>query len=136
MSISLTDATIIVVEDDPDAQLITLDILRMDGATQCYARKSVASAIAFAERLPQVDLFLADINIPGESGYDLLKIVRQHPTLQQAKIVAVTAGTLDEDIRKVRELGFDGFIGKPIIPTAFSQQIQDVLNGKDVWYWR
>ena len=136
MSISLTDATIIVVEDDPNAQLITLDLLRMDGATQCYARKTVASAIAFAERLPQVDLFLADINMPGESGYDLLKIVRQHETLQHAKIVAVTAGTLDEDVRKVRELGFDGFIGKPIKPTAFAQQVQDILNGEPVWYWR
>ena len=89
MSISLQDATIIVVEDDPNAQLITLDLLRMDGATQCYARKTVASAIAFAERLPQVDLFLADINMPGESGYDLLNIVRQHEKLQQAKVVAV-----------------------------------------------
>ncbi|MCB8943781.1 MAG: response regulator [Ardenticatenaceae bacterium] len=136
MSISLQEATIIVVEDDPNAQLITLDLLRMDGVTQCYARKTVSSAIAFAERLPQVDIFLADINMPGESGYDLLQLVRQHEKLKQAKVVAVTAGTLDEDVRKVRELGFDGFIGKPIKPASFAQQVQDILDGKSVWHWR
>ncbi len=136
MSTSLENATIIVVEDDPNSQIIILDLLRMDGATQCYARKNVVSAIAFAERLPHVDLFLADINMPDKSGYDLLHIVRQHEKLHQAKVVAVTAGTLDEDIRKVRERGFDGFIGKPIKPAVFAQQVQDILNGEPIWYWR
>jgi len=136
MSIPLNEATIIVVEDDPNSQIIILDLLRIGGATQCYTRKSVASAVAFAERLPQVDLFLADINMPRESGFDLLQIVRQHEKLHQAKVVAVTAGTLDKDIQKVRELGFDGFIGKPLNPRSFAQQIQDILNGEAVWYWR
>jgi CheY-like chemotaxis protein len=136
MNTSLAEATIIVVEDDPSAQIITLDLLRMGGASQCYARKSVTSAITFAERLPHVDLFLADLNMPGESGYDLLQSVRQHEKLNQAKVVAVTAATLDEDVRKVRELGFNGFIGKPIKPASFAQQVQDILDGKTVWYWR
>lgn len=136
MSISLNEATIIVVEDDPNSQIIILDLLRVGGATQCYARKSVTSAVAFAERLPHVDLFLADINMPHESGFDLLQIVRQHEKLCQAKVVAVTAGTLDEDIQKVRELGFDGFIGKPLKPRSFAQQVQDILSGEAVWYWR
>ena len=136
MTISLNEATIIVVEDDPNSQIIILNLLRVGGATQCYARRSVSSAIAFAERLPQVDLFLADINMPHESGFDLLQIVRQHEKLRQAKVVAVTAGTLDEDIQKVRELGFDGFIGKPLKPQSFAQQVQDILNGETVWYWR
>ena len=136
MSISLNEATIIVVEDDPNSQIIILDLFRIGGATQCYARKSVTSAVAFAERLPQVDLFLADINMPQESGFDLLQIVSQHGKLHQAKVVAVTAGTLDKDIKKVRELGFDGFIGKPLNPRSFAQQVQDILNGEAVWYWR
>ena len=136
MSISLSEATIIVVEDDPNSQIIILNLLRVGGATQCYARKSVTSAVTFAERLPHVDLFLADINIPHESGFDLLQIVRQHQTLHQAKVVAVTAGTLDDDIQKVRDLGFDGLIGKPLEPHSFAQQIQDILNGEAVWYWR
>jgi CheY-like chemotaxis protein len=136
MTLSLQDAYIVVVEDDPNAHLITLDLLRMGGAQYCYSRKSVTMAINFAEKLPQVDLFLADINMPGQSGYDLLKIVREHPTLSNALVVAVTAGTLPEDVKKARDLGFTGFIAKPLKAIEFSSQVQRILNGESVWDWR
>ena len=136
MTISLADAYIMVVEDDPDAHLIMLDLLRMAGASRCYSRKSVASAIQFAAKLPQMDLFLADINMPVQSGYDLLAQVREHITLNQAKVIAVTAGTLREDVERARELGFDGFIGKPLNADKFADQVQQVLDGQSVWVWR
>ncbi len=133
MSVSLQEAYIVLVEDDPNAQIITLDLLRLGGANRCYSRKTVDSAIAFAEKLPQVDLFLVDINIPVRSGYELLADVRQHKTLHQAKVVAITAGTLDADIEKAQQLGFDGFLSKPLKPAEFSQQVQRILNGESVW---
>ncbi len=68
MVTSLKEAYIVVVEDDPDAQLVALDLLRLGGAENCYGRKSVASALQFAARLPQVDIFLVEINMPGQSG--------------------------------------------------------------------
>jgi CheY-like chemotaxis protein len=136
MVISLKDAYIMVVEDDPNAHLITLDLLRMAGADHCYSRKSVAAALSFAEKLPQVDLVLADINMPGQSGYDLLAAIREHELLKNAKVVAVTAGTLEEDVQKARDLGFDGFISKPLKATEFATQVQRVLNGESVWDWR
>ena len=136
MTISLADAYIMVVEDDPDAHPIMLDLLRMAGASRCYSRKSVASAIQFAAKLPRMDLFLADINMPLESGYDLLEQVRAHETLKSARVVAVTAGTLQDDVDRARELGFDGFIGKPLMADKFADQVQRVLAGETVWVWR
>ncbi|MCA9973104.1 MAG: response regulator [Anaerolineales bacterium] len=136
MSTSLKDAHIIVIEDDPNAQLIVLDLLRLGGAQNCIVRKSVNSALAYAENMPRVDLFLVDINMPGKSGYDLLELVRGHDTLRTAKVVAVTAGTLDADVAKARELGFDGFISKPLKMARFAQQVEQVLQGELVWDWR
>lgn len=136
MSTSLADAYILVVEDDPNAHLVTLDLLRMAGAARCYARRSAAAALTFAEKLPRVDLFLVDINMPGRSGYDLLRTIRQHEILGKAKVVAVTAGTLPEDVERARQLDFDGFIGKPLKAAAFADQIEQVLNGATVWDWR
>lgn len=136
MGIPIKEAYIVIVEDDPNAQMVTLDLLRLAGANHCYMRKSVATAISFAERLPQVDLFLADINMPGQSGYDLVEIVRGHAGLSSAKIVAVTAGTLEEDVQKAREVGFDSFISKPLKAAQFAGQVQKVLDGEPVWDWR
>lgn len=129
----LQDAYIILVEDDPNAQLVTLDLLRLGGANRCYARNNVDSAIAFAERLPQVDLFLVDINMPGKSGYEMLAEVKKQEQFEEAKIVAVSAGTLSTEIERARQLGFDGFISKPLKPAEFSNQIQRLLAGESIW---
>ncbi|MBE2222809.1 MAG: response regulator [Anaerolineae bacterium] len=133
---TLTDAYIVVVEDDPNALLVTMDLLRLGGADQCFSRKSADAALEFAEKLPQVDLFLVDINMPGKSGFELLEAVKKHPKLQTAKVVAVTAGTFEEDVQKAREAGFDGFISKPLKTTVFPSQVQRILDGESIWDWR
>lgn len=133
MATDLQEAYIVLVEDDVNAQLVTLDLLRIAGANRCYARKSVDTAVGFAERLPQVDLFLVDINMPGKSGYELLHEVRQHEQLRAAKVVAVSAGILTAEIDRARESGFDGFIGKPLKPAEFARQVQRILNGESIW---
>jgi two-component system, cell cycle response regulator DivK len=132
----LADAYIMIVEDDPNAQLVALDLLRLAGAENCFARKSAGSALAFAESLPQIDLFLVDINMPGQSGYDLLQNIRQNERYNASKVVAVTAGTLEEDVEQARRLGFDGFISKPLKMSDFARQVEDILNDKHVWDWR
>lgn len=133
MSIPLATATIILVEDDPNAQLVALDLLRMGGANRCYSRRSVDSAIAFAEKLPQVDMFLVDINMPQKSGFDLLEEVRQHKKLQNALVVAVTAGTLDHDTSSIHQYGFDGLLSKPLRASEFTNQVQRILDGERIW---
>jgi len=133
---SLADAYIIVIEDDPNALLVTMDLLRLGGSDYCYSRKSADAALDFAEKLPQVDLFLVDINMPGKSGFELLQAVRNNPQLASAKVVAVTAGTFAEDVQKARDAGFDGFISKPLKTTIFPSQVQRVLDGESIWDWR
>jgi len=47
--------------------------------------------------------------------------------------VAVTAEASAEQMRKAREANFDGFIGKPLDPDRFPDQIQRILSGDPVW---
>ena len=91
------------------------------------------SGISFAEKLPAVDLFLVDINIPQRSGYELLADIRAHKTLNTTKVVALTAGTHANEVTKAREAGFDGFISKPLNPNQFANQVQSILNGETIW---
>jgi CheY-like chemotaxis protein len=136
MSIELKEATIIVVEDDPNSYLATLDLLQIEGATSVHCCSSGNSAIALAETLPNVDLFLVDIYMPGETGYDIIKRIRRHPQFTQSKVVALTASVMYDDIRRVKEAGFDSFIGKPVRPARFTNQIRQILAGETLWEWR
>lgn len=136
MTRSLADAYIVVVEDDPNANLITLDLLRMGGARNCFSRRSVDSAMVFAEKLPRVDLFLVDINMPILSGYDMLLKIREHAQLKVARVVALTAGTQQADVAQARQSGFDGFLSKPLKPNQFADQVASILAGETIWDWR
>lgn len=129
----LAEAYIVVVEDDPNDQLITLDLLRLGGANRCFCRRTVDAALSFAEKLPEVNLFLVDINMPGRSGYELLAEVRTHESLKAAYVVALTAGTSTREVEKARKLGFDGFLSKPLKASAFSDQVKEILEGKPIW---
>lgn len=133
MSIQLSEAVIVIIEDDQNAQLIALELLRMHGASNCYARKSVDAALSLAKKLPRVDVFLSDVNMPGLSGYDLLSAVREDEKFKDARVVAVTAGNLSEDVNRAREAGFDGFITKPLKMAQFADQVRAILNGEKIW---
>jgi CheY-like chemotaxis protein len=133
---SLKDATIIIVEDDPNSYLAAVDLLKMEGATSVHVCGSGDEVITLAESLPQVDLLLIDIYMPGETGYEIIKRVRQHPRLAQSKVVALTANVMYDDIRRVKEAGFDSFIGKPVRPARFASQVRQILGGGSLWEWR
>ena len=136
MHIDLKDATIIVVEDDPNSYMATLDLLKMEGSTSVHCCSSGNSAIALAESLPKVDLFLVDIYMPGETGFDVIKRIRSHPRLAESRVVALTASVMYDDIRRVKEAGFDSFIGKPVRPARFAGQVRQILAGDILWEWR
>ena len=136
MNISLEEATIVIVEDDPNSYLATMDLLKMEGADSIHGCNSSTEAMKLVETLPKVDLFLLDIYMPGGTGYDLIKQIRDHPNLYESKIDALTASVMYDDIRRVKEAGFDSFIGKPVRPARFGNQVRKILAGEVLWEWR
>ena len=67
-----------------------------------------------------------------EVGCELLK-VRATRRLKDTIVAAVTAEASSEQIAKARAAGFDGFLGKPLDPDRFPDQIRRLLRGEPVW---
>ena len=132
----LEGAVIVIVEDDTSSYLATMDLLRMEGADSIYGCNSSDEAMNLIETLAKVDLFLLDIYMPGENGYGLIKRIRAHAKAQDSKVVALTASVMYDDIRRMQEAGFDSFIGKPVRPTRFGEQVKQILGGEELWDWR
>jgi two-component system cell cycle response regulator DivK len=89
--------------------------------------------VEYADSLPRLDLILMDIRLPYEDGYAALEKLRTARTLKGTKVVAVTAEASTEQMRKARDAGFDGFLGKPLNPDHFPEQIRRILAGEPVW---
>jgi two-component system cell cycle response regulator DivK len=133
MSVRPEDATVVVVEDNFQNFVLITRLLAYLGVKDCEWKASGWQVLEFADALPQVDLILMDIFLPEADGYEALSELRSHPRFEDTLIVAVTADASMENMQRAREAGFDGFIGKPLDPDRFPDQIRDVLQGEPVW---
>ncbi len=133
MSIAPTNAHILVVEDNVDNYMLIARLLAFLGVKQQEWKRSGWQVLEFADTMPRVDLILMDIHIPDEDGYEALAKLRAHPRFANTLIVAVTADATVDNMRRSQKAGFDGFIGKPIDPDRFLEQIQLILKGQPVW---
>jgi len=126
------DTTVLVVEDNVSNFVLIARMLGYLGI-HCEWKTSGYEVVEYADTLPRLDLILMDIRLPYEDGYGALKKIRASEHLKSIPIVAVTAEASEEQIVKARGAGFDGFLGKPLDPDRFPEQIRRILGGDPVW---
>lgn len=126
------DAIVLVVEDNVSNFVLIARMLGFLGI-HCEWKTSGYEVVEYADTLPKVDLILMDIRLPYEDGYSALKKIRLSPKLKNIPVIAVTAEASTEQMNKARNSGFDGFLGKPLDPDRFPDQIQRILAGEPVW---
>jgi len=128
-----TQAHILVVEDNVPNFVLVARLLAFLGVQRCEWKTSGWQVVEFADTLSRVDLILMDIRLPYEDGFEALEKVRAHPRLKETLVIAVTAEASVEQMKRAKEAGFNGFLGKPLDPDRFPEQIRRVLNGEQVW---
>jgi two-component system cell cycle response regulator DivK len=126
------DAVVLVVEDNVSNFVLIARMLGFLGI-HCEWKTSGYEVVEYADTLPKIDLILMDIRLPYEDGYSALRKIRNSSRLKDVPVVAVTAEASVEQINKARLSGFDGFLGKPLDPDRFPDQIQRILAGEPVW---
>lgn len=131
-NVSPKGATVLVVEDNVSNFVLIARMLGYMGI-HCEWKTSGYEVVEYADTLPSLDLILMDIRLPYEDGFGALKKIRNSPSLKDTKVVAVTAEASTEQMNKSKNSGFDGFIGKPLDPDRFPEQIKRILAGDEVW---
>jgi two-component system cell cycle response regulator DivK len=126
------DATVLVVEDNVSNFVLIARLLGFMGI-HCEWKTSGYEVVEYADTLTRLDLILMDIRLPYEDGYAAMKKIRSSDRLKSVPIIAVTAEASQEQMNKARSSGFNGFLGKPLDPDRFPDQIRRILNGEAVW---
>jgi len=126
------DTTVLVVEDNVSNFVLIARMLGYLGI-HCEWKTSGYEVVEYADTLPRLDLILMDIRLPYEDGYGALKKIRASEHLKTIPIVAVTAEASQDQLTKAKDSGFDGFLGKPLDPDRFPDQIRRILSGEPVW---
>lgn len=129
------EAHVLVVEDNVPNFVLIARMLAFMGVQRCEWKTSGWQVVQFADTLPKIDLILMDIRLPYEDGYQALAKIRESQRLKETLVIAVTAEASEEQMQKAIDAGFDGFLGKPLDPDRFPEQIRRILDGEDVWEW-
>lgn len=121
-------AKILYIEDNLfNQELMKEFMLLLFPGIQLFMETTAELGLETAEKeLPQ--LILMDINLPGMSGIDALRIIRKHHALAKIPVIALSAASMVEDIEKGINVGFDAYITKPFDIQDFKQTIEKILG--------
>ncbi len=117
---------ILIVEDQPLNRKLLRDILQAKGYRTLEVETGEEGVCLAKEKHPQ--LILMDIQLPGISGIEALKRLRQDSVTRAIPIVAVTASAMEQNKKEILAAGFDGYQSKPIKVTAFLEAVRDKLD--------
>ena len=119
--------TLLYVEDNPaNLKLVEQLIARRPDLRLVTAGDGVTGIKLALANLPQV--ILMDINLPGISGIETLKILRADPATAHIIVVALSANAMPHDIEKGLEAGFFRYLTKPINVVEFMDTLDVALE--------
>ena len=74
------------------------------------------------------DLIILDIHMPGMDGFQVCRNIRNDPKNKNTNILIISGIDEPKEIKKIMDMGADGFLQKPFSNEAFKEQIKKVLG--------
>jgi PAS domain S-box-containing protein len=119
--------TLLYVEDNPaNLKLIEQLIARRADIRLLTARDGILG-IQLA-RAHRPDVILMDINLPGISGIEALKMLRDDPATAHMPVIALSANAMPRDIEKGLQAGFFRYLTKPIKVNEFMDTLEVAMD--------
>ncbi|NJN72565.1 MAG: response regulator [Limnothrix sp. RL_2_0] len=120
------DRRILLVADDKvENRLVLQNLLEPLGFTIVTAANGQEVVDLTLEHHP--DLVLTDLVMPVKSGFEATQDIRSIPAVQDIPIIAVSASVLDMDPQKIRQMGCEDFLPKPVSETQLLQSLEKYL---------
>jgi CheY-like chemotaxis protein len=125
---SLRGTRVLVVDDDPDAREVLRAMLEDAGATVATTASAIETRAIMGHLRP--DLLIADIGMPNEDGYSLIRSVRalESDMTGHVPAIALTAHARAEDIDRAFASGFQIHVAKPVDASRLLSTIATLVH--------
>lgn len=127
---------ILVVDDEKDMQLLFEQRFRKeirDSIVSFAFAFSAEDALYFLKQHDQeAVLILSDINMPGMSGLELLRLIKQKYQSPPPVVIMITAYADADNYNTAMNLGADDFITKPIDFSLLKEKLKIKVNGQNI----
>ncbi len=120
--------SILVVDDDPDS----LDIVRTFLESRGYDVATATDGKAGLARLEEVRpaLVLLDVMMPGMDGWEVARVIKNHPDFTDTRVVMLTARSGFSDKQEGLRAGADDYIVKPIRLDELATRVEKNLEAR------
>jgi two-component system phosphate regulon response regulator PhoB len=118
-------ARILIVEDHPTMREAMRLVLEGEGFVISEAADGERALTLIDEDPP--DLVFLDMNIPGSSGAEVLRLIKRSPVTSGVRVIIVTADG-EEGRERALALGADAYFTKPFSPIMLLQTVEQVLS--------
>jgi DNA-binding response OmpR family regulator len=125
----MTETTVLVVDDDPNALDIVKTYLEAKGYTVATARDG-NEALAQLEKFNPA-LVLLDVMMPGMDGWEVARVIKNHPMFGRTRVVMLTARSDFADKHEGLRAGADDYIVKPIQLRELGERVERNLKARE-----
>jgi PAS domain S-box-containing protein len=119
--------TLLYVEDNPANMKLVEQLIARRPDMRLLSARDGNMGIQLA-RANQPEVILMDINLPGISGIEALKILRKDPATAHIPVIALSANAMPRDIEKGLQAGFFRYLTKPIKVSEFMETLEVALE--------
>ena len=133
MSDNLTEAKILIVEDEPQINRLIELVLLSAGYYKIQKAFDGLKALEIIKN-DRPDLVLMDVMIPELDGFDLCKMIKNDEVLKFVQVIMLTARKMEEDILKGFENGAIDYISKPFSNKILLARIKAHLENSGINY--
>ncbi|HSO33966.1 MAG TPA: response regulator [Labilithrix sp.] len=132
----MNDKIILLVEDNPDDELLTLRALKKHNIrNEVVVARDGAEALDYlfgrathegrdVSVLPQ--LILLDLKLPKVDGLEVLRAIRADDRTKRVAVVILTSSKEDRDLLDGYDLGANSYVRKPVDFTAFAEAVRQL----------
>ena len=119
--------TLLYVEDNPANLRLVEQLVARRSDMRLLSATDGTIGIEVARR-EQPHVILMDINLPGMSGIEAMKVLREDPATAHIPVIALSANAMPRDIEKGMQAGFFWYLTKPIRVKEFSEVLNLALE--------
>ena len=121
---------ILIVDDSPAMRRVVRRVVDLSGfEIEKYLEAGDGSEALRVLRAEHVDLIVTDINMPIMDGEQLLLSVRSDESLAGIPVLVVSTDQSATRVQDMMAHGANGYISKPFMPAAISEQMGRILGG-------
>jgi len=122
-------ARVLLVEDDPIGRKVVAEILAGEGCAVVSVADGWEAMLAL-ESTPRWDAVVLDVSVPGKTGYELCRHIRERFSYFELPVLFLTARSQPEDLLAGFDAGANDYVRKPVEAAELKARVRTLLQLK------